>query len=442
MFRNQHISITGFQIVDAEGTVDKKDRGSAIPAFATIAKEKDAGYANWQTMRPGDPANMMFWRLDPTGVPTRGAVVGSYSYAIPARRMASVPVVPPPPSGPITPGGPPAPTSGAGPGAPPPPPGKFLPLSVPGVLDADYEPLDIEEAGPEDWIILATVKHGDRRKLAFRPPNPIGFRLCADHRSDVAPDLSSIVHDGRPVKSLDDVRKAGLHTAWEVREWNAPGSQTNPYVGKYAPPPGGWKIGDKPERYSIAWVADAAPDWTGFARVGFGEKDGLFSHMQGGPFTTSVKQKHWLATTNDGDILAGALSTNSFFRGSDNPYSAPLDFEEKPYPNPMDSTYEYKVFLWYDHNKKHPFVAGTQPGMWRWFTRVPIGETPKCSPTKDDDYKKTSSQQAAATDNPKRSFAEDSRGIMHKKLITPGLYFTARPNLMMGKIPGTVTRYI
>jgi hypothetical protein len=436
MYRGQHISITGFQLVDAEDTVEQKDRASAIPQFATVAREQNAGYANWRIMRPGDPANMMYWPLDPNAPPSRGAATGSYSYAFPARRL---PPTPPPPSigpvSPITPGGP---AGGSPVPAPFPPllvPGPFLPLAVPDALDTDYEALDIQEAGPDDWIILGTTRHGDRRKLAFRPPHPIGFRLCADHRSDVAPDLSSIVHDGRPVKSLDEIRRAGLHTCWEVREWNTPGSQMNPYASGTSSQPS-WHPGDRPEKYSIAWIADSAPDSTGFARIGFGDRDGLYSHMQGGPFIPSVKQKHWLATTNDGDILAGALSTNSLFRGSDNPYSAPLDFEEKKYPDPPEGTYEYKVFLWYDHNKKHPFITGQQPGMWRWFTKIPIGETPKCSPTKD--YAKDQ----VTSSNPRRTFAENSRGIMHKKLITPGLYFSPRPNLLDGRIPGTVTKHI
>lgn len=394
MFRNQHISVTGFQIVDAEYTVDQEDRAGAIPQLATIAGEKNAGYANWQTMRPGDPANMMYWPLDPSALPSRGAAAGSYSYAIPARKV---------------------------------PTGEFLPLNLPNFLAYDYDALVIEEADPKDWIVLATVAHGDRRKLAFRSGNnPL---LIADHRSLIAPDLSSIVHDGRGL-SHDTVRKAGLHTVWEVREYNIPGSQQKP-TGKTGVPV---QLG-APDRYALSWVGDTAPDSTGYCNIGFGGKTALFSHLVSGPFVPSLIEKHWLADTRDGPEISGALSTKAYFRGTGNPFSAPLDFEELPYPEPADSTYEYKVFLWYDHKKDHPHYLGKQPGLWRWFTRIPVGETPKCSPTKD--YSTT-----GENGNPRRSFAEDSRGIMHKKLISPGLYFSPRPNLLRGRIPGTVTKHV
>ena len=388
MFGPQRISVTGFQIVDAEHTVDESDRAGAIPPLATIAGEKDAGYANWQLMRPGDPANMMYWALDPNAPPSRGAAGGSYSYAIPARRLVGQ--------------------------------DEFLPLLIPDEYAIAYEPLLIEEASPLDWIVLATVAHGDRRKLAFRSgANPL---LIADHRSATAPDLSSIVHDGRG-RTHDKKRKAGLHTAWEVRHYAVPGS-SSPGVTSSVP------FG--PDQYALSWVGDTAPDGTGFCNIGFGDRTALFSQLVSGPFVPSVVEKHWLADTPDGPELSGAISTKAYFRGSGHPFSAPLDFEEKPYPLPADSTYEYKVFLWYDANKPHDHLLGPQPGTWRWFTRVPIGETPKCSTTKDYDT-------TGANDNPRRTFAEDSRGVMHKKLITPGLYFSPRPNITLGRIPGTVT---
>jgi hypothetical protein len=397
MYRGQHISITGFQLVDAEDTVEQKDRASAIPQFATVAREQNAGYANWRIMRPGDPANMMYWPLDPNVPPSRGAATGSYSYAIPARKV---------------------------------PTGEFLPLDLPGFLAVDYEPLVIEEASPKDWIVLATVKHGDRRKLAFRSGNdPL---LIADHRSLVAPDLSSIVHDGLGL-THDPIRKAGLHTAWEVREYVIPGTQASSWQqyqqGTVSGPPPGQPL------YALSWVGDTAPDQTGLCNIGFGDRTGLFSHAIAGPFKPSFKEKHWLAETHDGSEITGALSTTAYFAGSGMPFTAPVEFQEQYYQNPADSTYEYKVFLWYDKKSQHAHPLGPREGLWRWFTRIPIGETPKCSPTKD--YSTTD-----VNSNPRRTFAEDSRAIMHKKLISPGLYFSPRPNLMRGRIPGTVTTHV
>lgn len=380
MFRHQYTSVTGFQIADADDTIEERSRASVMPSLGTVSKETSVGRGDYGIKWPGEHFNFMFWRTDPNNPPTRGRGVGSYSYAVPARKRGD---------------------------------GKFLPLDIPGFLNLSYEPLDIEEAGPNDWIVLSTTKHGDRRKLAFRNGVGSGIVLIADHRGNNPPALSTFVHDGRG-DSYDPDRKAGLDTAWEVRHW-APLQMGNTSSGQNT------------DGYSIAWVGDASPDGKGFCRIGYGDRDGLFAGSMGGPFVPSVHQKHELSRTPDGPIISGAISTKGYFRGSDNPFSAPLDFEERPYPDPMDSDFEYKVFLWYDANKMHWHPTGQKRGLWRWFTRVPIGETPKCSPTKD--YSTTD-----ANDNPRRTFAEDSRAFIPKKVISTGTYMMPRVNLVRGRI--------
>lgn len=413
MFRQQHLGITGFQVVDATVDVEKRHRGSAMPALVTISPESNPGEGDWNIRKPGDHGNMMLWPLDPNSPPSRGAVMGSYSYAIPARKISSS-----------------AAGVGVGRGAgflgrlargrgsgqlSAQSPDDFLPLRQYGVLDTDYEALDIREAGPKDWIVLSTVGHGTREKIAFRSAVGDNIILIADHRSNNPPDLSTFVHDGRG-NTHDPDRKAGLDTAWEVRKWKAP------QCGYRTP---------ESDEYSIAWVADASPDGKGFARIGFGDRDGLYSHMVSGPFIPSLKSKHLLEDTTDGPIIAGALSTNSYFRGSGDPFSAPLDFHEKPYPSVMNGTYEYEVHLHYDANKDHKFLCGDKPGLWRWFVKIPIGETPPCTPTKD--Y-----EQADNNGNPERSYAEDSRVYTHKKMIASGVYLQPRVNLTRGRIPDRV----
>lgn len=404
MFRQQHVSVTGFQVADADSTIAESIRGSIIPAFATLAREDDMGHENWRIYRPGDPANMMYWALDPNQPPVRGTVTGSYSYVFPARKK---------------------------------PDGKFLPLDVPGSLAYSYKPEAIEEAGPLDWLVVGTVKHGDRRKLAFRNPAGPNLILIADHRSDKPPTLSSIVHDGKGDRH-DDVRKAGLHTCWEVRQWVTPApdpaQQPVPLPisgGKTQATPSTPKKGPEPtvtRKWSIAWIADSSADGTGFCRIGFGDKDGLYSHMTGGPFIPSVKQKHWLGDTVDGPMMAGALSTNSFFRGSDHPFSAPLEFEEKPYPTVTEGKFPYWVRLHYDDDVLHPFMGQLRRGMWRWYVKLPITETPKCTPTKDYSSVDTNS-------NPNRTYAEDSRLFVPEKMISNGIYFQPRVNLVQGRKP-------
>lgn len=406
MFRQQHVSVTGFPIADADSTVQEKDRGSVIPPFVTVAQESDAGYANWNILRPGDPANFMFWPLDPAAGPVRGAVTGSYSYAIPARKI---------------------------------PNGKFLPIEIPGFLSNQHEQLFIEEAGPDDWIILAGVKHGDRRKLAFRSAYGSNMILIADWRSKQPPTLSSIVHDGKGDRH-DEVRKAGLHTAWEVREFVSP----YPKVQPAAPVSGGQTVatpatgkskkGAEPsvvKKWALSWNAVASKDGTGYCNVDFGDTTTFFSQLVAGPFTPSLIEKHWLGDTVDGPEIAGALSTLSLFRGSKFPYSAPLQFEEKPYPTVSEGKFPYWVRLWYDHGTKHkfgPWKNEERDGMWRWFVRLPVTETPKCTPTKDYVSVDTNS-------NPNRSYAEDSRLFVPEKVMTNGSYFQPRVNLVMGRKP-------
>ena len=427
MFRRQHVSVTGFQIADVDGDIAKERRDTLMPNLATLSPETTKSRGDWGITWHGGHANFMFWRYDPSNPPPTGNGVGGYSYALPARNLGPSQPASNPPSGP---GSPPVtgPKLGSGGQAGIRPIGQgggslhsFLPLEIPGFVNFDYEQLDIEEAGPDDWIVLATTKHGDRRKMAFRSGgNPL---LVADHRSNSPPDLSSIVHDGRG-GSYDPDRKATLDTTFEVRHWVTPVVTPAGSGHAVVKPP---DVDSGPPQYSIAWVGDASPDGMGFCRIGFGDRDGMGSHLLSGPFVPSIEAKHKLSDTPDGPMISLALSTNSYFRGTDNPFSAPLDFEEKFYPDPADSEFEYKVFLWYDPNSRHPHFTGEKLGKWRWFTRVPIGETPKCSPTKDYSTTDTNS-------NPRRTFAEDSRAFIPKKVISTGLYLMPRVNLMKGRI--------
>lgn len=400
MFGPQQISKTGFQIVDAEASIEKEDRALAMPTLATIAEEETFGSGNWNILRPGLADNMMFWSYDKNGLPPRGTSAGAYSFAFPARRDSG---------------------------------GKFKPLAQFGQTDPDFEDEDIQEATQEDWIILATSGHGTREKIAFRASgHGGGIIIIADHRSDSPPDLSTIVHDGKGT-SHDTERKSGMDTAWEVRKWKAP----NPNVpGPGSTSSGGWETPES-EEYSIAWVGAASPEGKGFARISFGDRDGLFSHLTAGPFAPSFQELHLLDRTTDGDIISGALTTKAFFRGTMFPYSAPLHFKQEKYPAVQNGPHEYEVHLKFDKGMDHDFAPtagglsaspGKRPGMWRWYTKIPLGETPPCSGTKD--Y-----QQTDGDGNPKRTYSEDSRLFSRKKMVTSGLYFAPRTNVTHGRIP-------
>lgn len=271
-----------------------------------------------------------------------------------------------------------------------------------------------------DAIILATTEHGAHEKMAFWAG---GAPLIAHHRGNVPPTYSRHVFDIRG-DSPDPERHAGLHSIFHVREWVPPCAPAST-VG--------------PKEFTVAIVGNNSPDGTGLQHVTYGNVDALFSFLASGPLRYATP-KHDLSLTGDGPIRSGAIDLSAYYCdgttgvGSDGRlihWDAPLDFHKELYPPVMNSIHPYEVHLHYDDQRDHPFQCGPRSGLWRWFVKIPLCETPPCRPTADDPPSYDAGNDD--TGNPRRTFPVDKRMFSALKTMSPGLYFQPRPGINEGR---------
>lgn len=370
----------GLLALDLDGSLAKSMRGGFLSVGATKYSERTPGRGNFQSKHLVEPGNVLFWKHKP-GIP-RGAW-GSWSFALPARHLGK---------------------------------DVFQPLETHDTPDPDFEELPVFVLGgqkvPEgaDAVVFATAGHGAHEKVALVAG--VAGPLIAHWRGNTPPDYSTHVFDIRG-NSKDPDRHAGLDTVFEVRKW--------------VPPCSGNTTSSGTQEYTVALNGRASPEGQGFLHVSFGDTDGLFSFMANGPLVPSFYAKHGLAHTGDAWMSAGAISTNAYYRGSKMPFTAPLAFEEELYPPVLNGDIPYEVHRQYDGSISHPFLCGDKQGQWREFVKLPIGETPPCTPTKD--YSAVD-----ANSNPRRSYAEGSRTFVTKKIQSTGLYFQPRPQLVFGRV--------
>ena len=378
----------GFPAISATDLLDKENRAQLMLSMVEVDEEKNQGHLNWQVGKFSDPANVLLWPNStfPVFAP-RGGYAG-WSQCVPAYHDGL---------------------------------NNYLPVENEAgyQTDDDYNPLNINAVRqygtelPEKTLafVSATTEHGNQQPIASLSGGP----LVADWRGPRSPRMSRHLFDINTPGELDPLRHAGLHTIFKVQEWVPPCSTNTSSSSN-------WQ-----KQFSIAITANLSPDGTGYWRATFGPVDGLFSHLVSGAFKPSFKEKHLLSVTGDGDIVAGGISTNAYFVGSTNPFTAPLRFWEEPYPVVQDGMTPYEVFRKYDANLQHPFYCGQKPGMWREYVNLPIGETPPCTPTKD--YSTVD-----ANENPRRTFMSSAL-FTNKHLISQGIRFQPRVNLTAGRKP-------
>ena len=96
-----------------------------------------------------------------------------------------------------------------------------------------------------------------------------------------------------------------------------------------------------------------------------------------GPFHAgSGTDKHKIGTDRDGHpINSGHIATGAYYY-MDREKDAPLDFERQPYPRPQPMPLKSRVHLQYDAEQTHPWVEGSQEGLWRWWAEVPYVAPP------------------------------------------------------------------
>lgn len=96
-----------------------------------------------------------------------------------------------------------------------------------------------------------------------------------------------------------------------------------------------------------------------------------------GPFHAgSGADKHKIGVDRDGHpINSGHIATGAYYY-MDREKDAPLDFERDPYPRTKAMPLASKVHLQYDAEQTHPWVEGSQEGLWRWWAEVPYVAPP------------------------------------------------------------------
>lgn len=373
--------------------IEKRSRGTYLSSGGELTAEQTPGYEDHKPQKFVEPGNTLFWEHSKTGQLAPRGAWGSWSFALPARRVGTAP--------PISPG---LPSSGV-----------FQPLGTRATVDDDFEKLPVFVLGGQkvplgaDAVVFATAGHGTHDKVALVAG--VAGPLIAHWRGQTPPEFSTHVHDITG-QSVDQVRHAGLDTIFEVRKWAAPcsGSSTS-----------------SAQEYTIALNGRASPEGKGFLHVSFGDHDALFSFMASGPFIPSFHAKHGLVHTGDAPLSAGAISTLAYYRGSKMPFTAPLAFEEELYPPVLNGEIPYEVHRRYDGSITHPFTCGDRQGQWREYVKLPVGETPPCEATKDHTA-------LDANSNVARTFAP-SRVFFTKTVQVAGIYFTPRPNILKGRRP-------
>lgn len=379
----------GIKPLEASALIDKKARGPLLMAGALMDEEQNDGYRDFQTKQMSEPANILFWQAENSPIIAPRGAYGGWTNCMPAYHQGT---------------------------------NEWQPVEEQAQFkaDVDFKKLSmnavinygIEFPKATLAFVSATTKHGAHEPIAIVGGGP----LVAHWRGTQPPLYSRHLYDIDANGRLDPERHAGLHSLAKVQKWD---------VGVGSAVPG-------PPKFSIALNGGYGADGVGgMLRVSFGQgnDDAVYSFLMSGPFIPSFPQKHLIGVTSDGNMDAGAISTNAYFRGSAMPFTAPIRFEEEPYPTVLNGEIPYEVHKYYDASMDHPFFHGTRLGMWRDFVKLPIGETPPCEPTKN--YSAID-----ANGNPARTFMPSSVFLIQSKpLISTSIYFQQRVNLQKGRRP-------
>lgn len=217
--------------------------------------------------------------------------------------------------------------------------------------------------------IVLNLTHEDKQVAVFMPIT--SDKLIA-HWLNGPNDQSSTVYDIGPNGEIDPNRNARIDTTWKVRQWIEPCA-------------GATSTGLTSAKFGVAINGMASPKGPGYIFTTFPGMDALFSYLMFGPLRTATLRHKFGDRSVDGPLVAGALDTKSYFTGGNEPYDGPLRFIEEPYPEVNDSIHPYEVFRKMDFRVKHPFCNKMLPGVWKEYVRIPITETPPCTPTKNHD---------------------------------------------------------
>lgn len=381
MFELSAVQRTGILALDADGQIPKTARGPLLASGAIKMPETIHRMGDFPATKFVEPGNTTFWKHSTVGQLAPRGAWGSWSFAMPYMTKVGA---------------------------------NARPMDLKGHEDPDFEddfvytqPYYGGDLPQGLWGIAAsTTNHGLKDKIGVISGGP----LVAHWRGNRPPSYSRHVFDISG-DSLDSIRHAGLHTAWEVRKWVLPCQQ-----GVTSSTPG-------LTRYAIALNGKASADNTGHLFATFYSEDAHLSYSMDGPLRPATRlHEHGYG---DSPIRAGAIDTKAYFTGGNYPYDGPLDFIEEPYPEVKDGITPYRVWRKFDFKEPHLFRCGPRKGKWKEYVRLPISETPPCTPTKK--YSEDSNG------NPTRTFQAVPMLVTHQKVMSQGIYFQPRANIQRGR---------
>lgn len=244
-------------------------------------------------------------------------------------------------------------------------------------------------------IVIAAAYEESETKLFFPASSP----LVAHHSGLAPPTHSAQVWDIDNTGGMDQSRRAGLHSAWWVKQL--------PFFGVF--PFGGinalalnltQSAGDTTGHGLFVAPAETTPprpisqggSGTTLRRVVTPPRDAMafLSHSMSGPLCPGFHggDKHQIGVSSDGPFNSGHISVNAYFY-ADQIFDAPLSFERSLFPKVSDKGFPHLVHRVYDPDAVHPFIGGDRKGMWREYVNVPLfiwdrppgdGNTPPTTP--------------------------------------------------------------
>ncbi len=273
--------------------------------------------------------------------------------------------------------------------------------------------------------IVLNLTHEDKQVPVFMPIN--SDKLIA-HWLNSPNDQSTTVFDIDRNGQPDPDRNARIDTTWQVREWTEP-CQKAPVIL-----PG--KTGVKPRKppaltssasYGVAINAKRSEGGPGYFFATYPGMDALFSFLMNGPLRPATLLHQLADRPTDGPMVAGALDTNSYFTGGNQPFDGPLKFIEKPYPVVNDGVHPYEVFRHMEFKEMHGFRCRNLPGVWKEFVRLPVTETPPCTPTKMLDTTSSGDGNLA-----QRTYDRASNLVYMGKVQANGMIWQPRSGVLRG----------
>lgn len=373
----------GVVAYDVDASIPKESRIEVDHVGVNVLPETVEGKADWRAHKPSDTLNFFALETVRTGlnILPRGGW-GSWSNCVPMIKEVK----------------------------------GWRPLADIGISDKDYVYQHPTIYGVTNVpigavaLVTATTGHGTRKLVGVLASAGGGQSpIVSDWRSIKPPDYSTHISDMSGA-TIDPDRHAGFHTFTKIQRWVDP-------CAKYAA---------KDNRYVVALNGDTAADKVGLLYTTFAGADALMSYQGGGPLRPSTSV-HEVGLTPDASIRQGAIDCEALYTFGTPGFDMPLPFEEHTEGRPVYNGFEVRVKLWRNTKVKHQALCGKKPNRWDLHTRIPVTETPLCTPTKVPNKD--------STGTPARTYPVANAVYNPGFTMNQGTVFVPRPGILFGKWP-------